>query len=97
MTPHALDYANAVDWRQPAATPRTPYQIGFDDARYGDVYYNPYLPTSLAHDQYDAGHEDGTQARQRASEYGASGPSRGVPSPSIPRGASLARGKCGAT
>lgn len=67
MNPHALDYARPQDWRQPSATPRTPYQVGFDDARYGDVYYNPYLPTSMARSGYDDGHADGTLSRREGS------------------------------
>lgn len=50
-------------WR--GCGPATPYQAGFEDSRYNQIYRNPFPLASNAWHEYDAGHED---ARRNAKE-----------------------------
>ena len=41
-----------------SCTPRTPYQVGFENCRYQRVYANPYSLHSEAWRRCEAGHAD---------------------------------------
>lgn len=47
-----------------SATPRTPYQVGYETCRYQRVYANPYPSGSTAWWQCEAGHADARVARR---------------------------------
>jgi len=59
------DKLNAVDLATVSCTPMTPYRLGFEDRRYGRVYWNPFPINDPAFWEYDKGHQD---ARERRNE-----------------------------
>lgn len=47
-----------------SCTPRTAYQIGFENCRYQRVYANPFPVHSAAWCSYEAGHADASAQRR---------------------------------
>lgn len=54
--------ARRYSWR--GCGPATPYQAGFEDSRYNQIYRNPFELGSDAWHQYDAGHEDARKNKE---------------------------------
>lgn len=45
--------------------PVTPYQAGFEDARYEGEYHNPYRAGTTAYANYEQGIQDGNRERRK--------------------------------
>lgn len=60
MTMQAM---TAKDMRTVTANVITPYCLGWNDAYYQGIFYNPYRCGTKAQREYDDGHHDGSEAR----------------------------------
>lgn len=53
----------ARDLRTVTCNPVTAYALGYDDAYYQCIYYNPYRAGTQAQREYEEGHGDGKSMR----------------------------------
>jgi hypothetical protein len=60
MTMQAM---TAKDMRTVGSGPMTAYCLGWNDAYYQAIYYNPYRQGTQAQREYEDGHHDGSDAR----------------------------------